>query len=363
MTTTIAPDVTIAVPDPDELDAFMGRAVVDMGAAASAALVLLGDQLGLYAALHAGGPQTSTDLAKRTGTTERLVREWLANQAASGYVDHDATTGTFSLNAVQAFALADPTSPVYLGGLTEVLAAVWRDLDDVAAGFRTGKGVPWHAHSSCLFRGTERFFRPGYAAHLIAEWLPALDGVVEKLVRGAKVADVGCGHAASTLLMAEAYPASTFYGFDYHPESIARAIEIAKNEGLSDRIHCQVSSAQTIPGEGYDLICFFDCLHDMGDPVGAVRRAREVIAPDGTLFIVEPNAADALTDNFNPVGRLFYAASTAICTSHGVSEGADDALGAQAGEARLTQVLRDGGFTRVRRATETPFNMVLEARP
>ncbi|HVU74020.1 MAG TPA: class I SAM-dependent methyltransferase [Mycobacteriales bacterium] len=363
MTTTTAPDIAVAAPDPDELDAFMGRAVTDMGAAASAALVLLGDQLGLYAGLHAGGPQTSAALAKRTGTSERLVREWLANQAAGGYVEHDPATGTFSLNAVQAFALADPTSPVYLGGLTEVLAAIWRDLDDVADGFRSGKGLPWHAHSSCLFRGTERFFRPGYSANLVGEWLPALDGVVAKLEQGAKVADVGCGHAASTVLMAEAFPASTFYAFDYHPESIARAIEVAKGEGLSDRIHCQVASAQTIPGDGYDLICFFDCLHDMGDPLGAAKRAREVIAPDGTLLIVEPNAGDALTDNLNPVGRLFYAASTAICTSHGVSEGAEDALGAQAGEARLSQVLRDAGFTRVRRATETPFNMVLEARP
>ncbi len=351
MTTTIAP------PTDTELTDFLGQAVTDFGAAATVAMVLVGDQLGLYRALAEGGAQTPEELGARTKTHPRLVREWLHNQAAAGYVAVEGPR--FALTAASAFALSDPDSPVFLGGIAEVITAVFLGIDKVAEGFRTGKGVGWAEHDACLFRGTERFFRPGYAAHLVQEWLPALDGVVDKLTAGARVADIGCGHGASTSLMAEAFPASQFVGYDYHPASIdaARKATTAANASFD------VAAATETPGSDYDLIATFDCLHDMGDPVAAARRIRQVIRPDGTWLLVEPFAGDTLQDNLNPVGRLFYGLSTAICTSHGVSEGDDECLGAQAGLGRLTKVAQDAGFTRVRLAAQTPFNLIVEVRP
>lgn len=351
MTTTIAP------PTDTELEAFLGQAVTDFGAAATIAMVLVGDRLGLYEALADGGPQTPEELATRTDTHPRLVREWLHNQAAAGYVVVDGPR--FGLTPASAFALSDPDSPGYLGGLSEVITAVYLGLDKVVRGFRTGRGVGWGEHDSCLFRGTERFFRPGYAAHLVSEWLPALDGVVEKLSSGARVADIGCGHGASTILMAQSFPRSTFTGFDYHPESIASARATATEPNVS----FEVASAVDTPDGPYDVVATFDCLHDMGNPTSAARRIRQVLREDGTWLLVEPFAGDALEDNLNPVGRLFYGVSTALCTSHGVSEGDDDCLGAQAGLGRLTKVVRDAGFTRVRLAAQTPFNLIIEVRP
>ena len=352
--------MTTTAIDPDKLDAFMGLAVTDFGAAASTVLVYVGDKLGIYQALVDGGPQTSVQLAERTGLNERLLREWLSNQAAGAYVTHDA--GTFSLTPEQAYALADHSSPVYLGGLAEVILSVAADADKVIAGLR-GHGLHWHEHDDRLFSGTERFFRPGYAANLVPSWIPALDGVEAKLQRGARVADLGCGHGASTIVMAQAYPASTFVGSDYHAPSIEAARKAASEAGVADRISFEVQSAQAFDGGPFDLACLFDCLHDMGDPVGAARRIREQLAPDGTLLLVEPNAGDDLTDNLNPVGRLFYAASTTVCVGNAVAQGASDALGAQAGEARTRAVFEAAGWSSFRRATETPFNAVYEVRP
>jgi SAM-dependent methyltransferase len=349
MTTTTAP--------PADLEAFLGQAVTDFGAATTIAMVAVGDRLGLYRALADGGAQTPEELATRTGTHPRLVREWLHNQAAAGYVTVDGTR--FALTPASAFALSDPDSPVYLGGLADVVTAVFLGIGKVAEGFRTGRGLGWAEHDACLFSGTERFFRPGYAAHLVPEWLPALDGVVEKLAAGARVADVGCGYGASTVLMAEAFPASTFTGFDYHPASI----DAARASATLPNVSFAVAAADETPAGDYDLVATFDCLHDMGDPVGAARRIRQVIADDGTWLLVEPYAGDTLADNMNPVGRLFYGLSTAICTSHGVSQGDDECLGAQAGLGRLTKVAHDAGFTRVRLAAQTPFNLVIEVRP
>jgi SAM-dependent methyltransferase len=347
----------IAPPAQADLEAFLGQAVTDMGAAATVAMVAIGDKLGLYRALAEGGAQTPEALASRTGTHPRLVREWLHNQAAAGYVVIDGET--FALSPASAFALADPESPVYLGGLADVITAVFLGLDKVAEGFRSGKGVGWAEHDACLFSGTERFFRPGYAANLVSSWLPALDGVVDKLVAGARVADIGCGHGASTVLMAAAYPQSTFAGFDYHQDSITAA----RRTTTLPNVSFEVAAAADTPAGDYDLVATFDCLHDMGDAVGAARRIRQVIAADGTWLLVEPYAGDTLADNLNPVGRLFYGVSTAICTSHGVSQGDDDCLGAQAGLARLTKVAHDAGFTRVRLAAQTPFNLIVEVRP
>ena len=348
---------TIAPPTDADLEAFLGQAVTDFGAAATVAMVLVGDRLGLYRALVDGGAQTPEELASRTGTHPRLVREWLHNQAAAGYVAADGTR--FALTPASAFALADPESPVYLGGLADVITAVYLGLDKVTEGFRTGKGVGWAEHDPCLFRGTERFFRPGYAAHLVSEWLPALGGVVDKLASGARVADIGCGFGAATTLMAQAFPHSNFTGYDYHPASI----EAARASRTLPNISFEVSSAAQTPAGDYDLVATFDSLHDMGDPVGAARRIRQVISQDGTWLLVEPFAGDTLQDNLNPVGRLFYGVSTAVCTSHGVSQGDDECLGAQAGLARLTKVAHDAGFTRVRLAAQTPFNLIVEVRP
>jgi SAM-dependent methyltransferase len=348
--------------NPDRLNAFVGKMLVDIGSAMNASLILLGDKLGLYKELAAKGPITSADLAKATGTTERYVREWLSAQAASGYVEYDAKTNKFSMLPEQAMALADEDSPVFLSGIGDVVSATFLDEPKVTDAFKTGKGVGWNRRSECLFCGTARFFRTGYKHHLVQEWLPALDGVVEKLKRGAKVADVGCGHGVSTRLMAEAFPKSHFYGFDYHEGSIAAARDQAKKAGLSDRVHFDVHSAKTYPADNYDLVCFFDCLHDMGDPVGALKHVRESMAPDGTCMLVEPFANDRLEDNLNPVGRIFYAASTMICTPASIDQEVGLALGAQAGEARLREVAKQAGLSRFRRATETPFNLILEAR-
>ncbi len=349
--------------DQSKLEAFQGKMLGDMGAAVSAALVILGDQLGLYKAMADGGPTTSLKLAAATGTTERYVREWLAAQAASGYVEYDPVKAEFSLTPEQAMVFADEGGPAFMAGGFEVLAAMFRDEPKVAAVFKSGKGLGWHEHDVCLFRGTERFFRPGYNAHLTTEWIPALDGMEGKLKSGARVADVGCGHGASTVLMAKTYPNSKFYGFDYHGPSIERAREAAKEAGVEDRVTFEVASAKDFNGGAYDMIAIFDALHDMGDPVGAAKHIRESLAPDGSWLLVEPFANDDLADNLNLFGRIFYSASTMICTPASLSQEVGMGLGAQAGEKRLRQVAEDAGFTHFKRATETPFNLVFDVRP
>jgi SAM-dependent methyltransferase len=349
--------------DQAKLEAFMGQAVTDMGAIISAPLMVIGEKLGLYKAMAHAGPLTSAEIAERSGAAERYVREWLGNQAAGGYVTYDPETERYTLPDEHALALADEDSPFYILGIYDSIASLYADEDQILEAFRSGEGMGWHEHDHRLFRGTERFFRPGYRASLVAEWIPALDGVQEKLERGATVADVGCGHGASTIIMAEAFPNSQFFGFDYHDQSIERAREAAKEAGVADRIQFAVAAAKDYPGSGYGLVCVFDCLHDMGDPVGASAHVLQTLADDGTWMIVEPFANDRVEDNLNPVGRVFYGASTVICTPASLSQEVGLALGAQAGQARLTAVLKEGGFTRVRRATETPFNLVLEARP
>ena len=348
--------------DQERLNAFLGKMVGDLGAIASGAGVLLGDRLGLFKALREGGKLTAAELATQTGTQERLVREWLASQAAAGYVEYDASGDRFYLSPEQELVFADESSPAFMAGAFEVLSSLWLDEDKVRQAFLSGKGVGWHEHSTCLFRGTERFFRPGYNANLVASWLPALEGVVEKLNRGADVADVGCGHGASTILMARAFPKSRFVGFDYHAPSVERARAAAKEAGVAGNTRFEVASAKTYPGD-YDLVAFFDCLHDMGDPAGAAAHVRGSLKPDGTWMIVEPFAHDDLARNLNPVGRVYYAASTFVCTPASLAQEVGLGLGAQAGEARLREVVTGGGFTRFRRAAETPFNIVLEARP
>lgn len=349
--------------DQAKLEAFMGKMVGDMGAAMSAATVMLGDRLGLYRGLADLGPATSAELAAHTGTHERNVREWLAAQAASGYVDYDEKTGRFSLSPEQAMVLADEEGPAFMAGGFAILAAGFIDEPKVAESFKSGKGVGWHEHCACLFAGTERFFRPGYNANLVQAWIPALDGVEAKLRDGAAVADIGCGRGASTVLMARAYPNSHFTGFDYHAPSIEHARAAAEAAGVADRTRFEVASARDFGGEGYGLVTIFDALHDMGDPVGAARHIRERLAPDGVWMLVEPFANDRLEDNLNPVGRLYYGASTMICTPASLSQEVGLGLGAQAGEARLKAVTEEAGFTRFRRATETPVNLVFEVRP
>jgi SAM-dependent methyltransferase len=346
----------------EKLQELMGKMLGDVGAALGGALVLLGDELGLYKTLATQGPSTSVELAAQTGTVERYVREWCAAQAAAGYINYDPTTGKYFMSDEQTLLLANEDGPAFFPGVFEVAAAAVRDEPKVAQVFRSGGGVGWHEHDPCLFRGTERFFRPGYAANLVSSWIPALNGVQEKLEQGAKVADVGCGHGASVILMAKAYPKSEFFGFDYHEPSILRARELAQESGVFERVHFAQATAKNFPGT-YDLIAFFDCLHDMGDPVGAARHVKTRLANDGTWMIVEPFAADRTEDNFNPIGRLYYAASTTICVPASLSQEVGLGLGTQAGEARLREVLTVGGFTRVRRAMATPFNLVLEARP
>jgi len=349
--------------DPAKLDEFMGCFVGDLGAAMSAALVVIGERLGLYRAMADGGPVTAEELAARTGTDARYVLEWLSNQAAGGYVTYDPQGGSFSLTPEQSLALAQEGSPAFVPGAFQVATALTKDEEKIAEAFVGGHGVGWHEHHHDLFSGTERFFRPGYAANLISSWIPALDGVQAKLDGGARVADVGCGHGASTTLMAHAFPRSEFVGFDYHQGSIEHARKAASEEGLDGRVSFEVAAAKEYPGDGYDFVTMFDCLHDMGDPAGAAEHVLQTLAPDGTWMIVEPYAGDRLEDNLNPVGRVFYGASTLVCTPASRDQEVGLALGAQAGEARLGDVVSAGGFTRFRRATETPFNLVLEARP
>ncbi len=345
----------------DKLNEFLGKAVGDIGAAMSANLVLIGDRLGLYKAMAKMGSVTPAELAKATKTTERYVREWLSNQAAGGYVTYDAATGRFTLPSEQAFALADESSPVFLPGAFQVIAATFMAEPKMEQRFKTGKGLGWREHDHRLFEGTERFFRPNYAGNLVNSWIPALDGVEAKLKAGATVADVGCGFGSSTILMAKAYPKSKFIGFDYHKPSILAARRRAKDAGVKN-VTFTVAKSTDYPGKSYDFVAHFDCLHDMGDPVGAAKHVRETLKKDGTWMIIEPFANDNVQDNLNPIGRVFYAASTMICVPASLAY-KGPALGAQAGEARLRDVVMKGGFTRFRRATQTPFNLVLEAKP
>jgi|SRR5271165_3765556 len=349
--------------DQDALDAFMGRFVGDLGAAMSAALVVIGDRLGLYRAMADSEPVTPEQLAERTATDPRYVREWLSNQAAGGYVSYDPAADAFWLTPEQSLALAQEGSPAFVPGAFYLATALIKDEPKITEAFRSGDGVGWHEHNHDLFAGTERFFRPGYAANLVSDWIPALDGVQSKLEAGALVADVGCGHGASTLIMARAYPRSEFVGFDYHEGSIEHARTAAEQAGLGDRVSFEVSTAKKYPGSDFDLVAMFDCLHDMGDPVGASAHVLETLNDDGTWMIVEPFAGDRLEQNLNPVGRVFYGASTLVCTPASRDQEVGLALGAQAGEARLRDVVTAGGFSRFRRAAETPFNIVLEAKP
>jgi SAM-dependent methyltransferase len=348
--------------DQAKLDEFMGRFVGDLGATVSAALVVIGDRLGLYRAMGDGSQLTADDLASRTGTDARYVREWLSNQAAGGYVSYDPGSERFYLTPEQSFALAQEGSPAFVPGAFQAMTSLIKDEEKIGEAFVGGHGVGWHEHHHDLFAGTERFFRPGYAANLISSWIPALDGVQAKLESGGLVADVGCGHGASTTLMAEAFPRSEFVGFDYHEPSIEHARKAAVAAGLEGRVSFEVAAAKQYPGDGYDLVAMFDCLHDMGDPVGAAAHVLSTLTPEGTWMIVEPFAGDRLQDNLNPVGRVFYGASTLVCTPASRDQEVGLALGAQAGEKRLRDVATEGGFTRFRRATETPFNLVLEAR-
>ena len=349
--------------DNDRLEKFLGKVVGDMGAAMGSLLAAIGDRLGLFKAL-AGGPLTSVELANRTGTNERYVREWLASQAAGGYVEYDPSSRRFHLTPEQKVALTDETSPAFIAGGFQLFEAVTQASERALSNFKTGAGMGWGEHAPGLFEGTERFFRGAYLGNLLSSWIPALEGVPAKLAKGAKVADVGCGHGASTLVMARAFPESKFVGFDAHDKSIARARQLAKQAGFSDRVSFEVGRSTNFPGTGFDLVCHFDCLHDMGDPIGAAVHVRKALARDGTWMIIEPFAHDRLEDNLNPVGRVYYSASTMVCVPASLADGGPRAaLGAQAGEARLRSVVQEGGFTRFRRATETPFNIVYEARP
>jgi SAM-dependent methyltransferase len=349
--------------DPAKLEAFVFRAVDEIGATLNTAMVVIGDKLGLYKALAGAGPLTPDELARRTGTAERYVREWLNNQAAGGYVEYDSASGRYSLPPEQANALTDETSPAYLPGFFQIALGSVTDSPRIMEAARSGEGIGWHDHVHDVHEGCERFFRPGYNANLVASWLPALDGVVDKLEQGAKVADIGCGHGASTILMAQAFPNSTFVGSDYYPESIDIASARAQEAGVAERVSFELAPAAGYSGKGYDLVTMFDCLHDMGDPAGAARHVRETLADDGTWLIVEPAAGDRVEDNLNPVGRVYYGFSTLLCTPASLSQDVGLALGAQAGEARIRDVVTAGGFTRFRRAAETPFNLVFEARP
>ena len=348
--------------DMDKLNAFIGRFVTDLGAAVHTGMVVIGEKLGLYKAL-AAGPMTFAELAAKTQTDERYVREWLSSQAAGGYVTYDEKADKFSLSEEQAFALAKEDSPAYLPGAFELALGSLAAVPRIAESFRTGAGMGWHEHVDGVFHGCEKFFRPGYAANLVTSWIPALQDVKEKLEAGARVADVGCGKGASTLLMAKAFPKSQFFGFDYHDKSIEAARESAQREGLGDRVTFDVSKAKDFPGKDYDFVSVFDCLHDMGDPIGAAAHVRQSMAKDGTWMIVEPFANDKLKDNLNPVGRVYYSFSTLLCTPCSRSQEVGLCLGAQAGETNIRKVVTSAGFSRFRRATETPFNIVYEARP
>lgn len=346
----------------EALDELLGRMINDLGASVNGALVVLGDRLGLYKALWNQGPATSEELARATELDERQLREWLSSMAACGYVTYDARTTAFSLSPEQAAVFADPDSPAAMTGGFYSVSAAYHDEPIVAESFRSGTGVAWGDHHNCLFCGTERFFRPGYQANLVRHWIPSLDGVEDKLKAGVRVADVGCGHGASTMILARAFPESDFVGFDLHPASIEAANRKAAEEGL-ENIRFEVGTAQDYPGKGFSFVAMFDALHDMGDPIGAAKHVCESLAPDGTFMVVEPRAGDALEENLNPVGRAYYGFSTMICTPGALSQPGAMALGAQAGDKKLLEVLKSGGFTTVRRATETPINVILEARP
>lgn len=348
--------------DMDKLNAFIGQFVNDLGASAHAGMVVIGEKLGLYKAL-AVHPMSPAELATRTDTDERYLREWLSSQAAGGYVSYDAKSGKFSLTEEQAFTLANEDSPAYLPGAFELALGSLAAVPRITESFRSGQGMGWHEHADGVFHGCEKFFRPGYAANLVSAWIPALDDVKERLEAGARVADVGCGKGASTLLLAKAFPKSQFFGFDYHDKSIEGARELARRDGIANRVTFEVAKAKEFPGKDYDFVAMFDCLHDMGDPVGAAKHVRQSLAKDGTWMIVEPFANDQLGDNLNPVGRVYYSFSTLLCTPCSRSQEVGLCLGAQAGEARIRDVVTAAGFTRFRRATETPFNIVYEARP
>jgi SAM-dependent methyltransferase len=347
--------------DTNKLNEFIGRFVGDLGAAVHAGMVVIGERLGLYKAL-AAGPATATELAARTGTDARYVREWLSSQAAGGYVTYDAASDKFSMTPEQALTLADEDSPAYLPGAFQLTLGSLKAVPRIAESFRNGAGMGWGEHDTDVFHGCEKFFRPGYVANLVSTWIPALQDVPAKLQQGARVADVGCGKGASTILMAQAFPKSTFVGFDYHPESIAAARESARRAGVKNCTF-EVAKAKEFAGGPYDFVTVFDCLHDMGDPIGAARHVRDTLATDGTWMIVEPFANDHLEDNLNPVGRVYYSFSTLLCTPCSRSQEVGLCLGAQAGEARMRSVVNSGGFSRFRRAAETPFNLVYEARP
>jgi SAM-dependent methyltransferase len=355
--------MSTATIDEGKLNAFIGQMLSDLGGASSIAMVRLGDTLGLYRAIHANGPTTSAELAKQAKVDERYLREWLSHQAASNYLAYDPATGKFSMPAEQAMVFANEESPVYMMGGFDLMAAMLDNQPKVQAAFKSGAGVAWGDQAGCMFCAVARFFRPGYHNNLVASWLPALDGVVKKLEAGARVADVGCGHGWSTVLMAKAFPKSQFFGYDFHPDSIRDATAHAKEHGVTSNAHFAVGLAKDYEGKDFDLVTCFDCLHDMGDPAGAAAHIRQSLKPDGTWMIVEPMAGDALQHNLNPVGRLFYAGSTMICLPTSRSQEVGAALGAQAGEAKLRETIQSGGFSKVRRAAETPFNMILEARP
>ena len=349
--------------DESKLNAFIGKMLGDLGGAFSVPMVRMGDKLGLYKALKEQGPMTPEELAAKTKVAERYAREWLSHQASSGYLEFDSATGKFALPSEQAMVFADIDSPVYLQGAFDLAVAMVENQTKVEAAFRSGKGVGWGDQTPCLFCTVGRFFRPSYHNNLVGSWLPALDGVAAKLERGATVADVGCGHGFSTIIMAKAFPKSTFVGYDFHPESVEQARVHAKQHGATANTKFEVATASDFPGKDLDLVTFFDCLHDMGDPVGAARHVRAALNSDGSWMIVEPAASDRLEDNLNPVSRMFYAASTMICVPTSLDQPVGAAFGAQAGFAKLSSAITKGGFGKVRKATETPFNMVLEARP
>ena len=352
-----------APPAPGEVEAFVGQVVTDLSAAFSGVLVNVGRKLGLYQAMADLGACTSVTLAEATGIRERYVREWLANQTAGGYVAYDPDKQTYALPPAQAMVLALDQSPIFMAPAFEVAASFWLDEDQIVETFRSGDGLGWHAHNHRLFCGTESFFRTGYRAHLVSAWLPALDGVVERLKRGARVADIGCGHGASTIIMAQAFPKSTFIGVDYHDASIATARKRAAEQGVTGNIVFEVSAATDFGGRDCDLVCFMDCLHDLGDPVGALARCRKALKGDGKVLLVEPYAGDRLEENLNPIGRMFYAASAMACTPNSLSQEVGLGLGAQAGEERLRKVAREAGFSNLRRAAQTPVNLILELTP
>ncbi|PCJ97152.1 MAG: SAM-dependent methyltransferase [Flavobacteriaceae bacterium] len=345
-----------------KLNDLLGKVVVEMGAAANGPLITIGDKLGLYEVLSKSGHMSSNELATKTNTAERYVREWLSAQAASGYVEYDTKDQKFFMTPEQSAVFGDRKSPVFMTGAFYAISSLYHDEPKIENAFKTGEGVSWGDHNTCLFCGTEKFFSPSYAGNLISSWLPALDGVVAKLQKGAKVADIGCGHAASTIIMAKAFPNSSFIGFDFHEASIEQAKLRAKDAGLTN-VSFAVATAKDFPGNDYDFIAYFDCLHDMGDPVGACSHTKNALKPDGTCMIVEPFSNDSLEENLNPVGRAFYAFSTMLCIPCSINQEVGLALGAQAGEKRLKKVISEGGFTKFKRAMETPFNLILEARP